>query len=84
MKNKITRRTFIKTSTAIGSAAAVLPNALLSNSSKKNVRIGFIGTGLRGQWMLWLAAKYPDVEIPAICDIDESMINSGLRILKDG
>ncbi len=84
MKNKITRRTFIKTSTAIGSAAAVLPNALLSNSSKKNVRIGFIGTGLRGQWMLWLAAKYPDVEIPAICDIDESMINSGLKILKDG
>ena len=84
MKNKIDRRTFIKTSSAVGSAAAVLPNALLSNSEKKTVKIGFIGTGLRGQWMLWLAAKYPDLEIPAICDIDESMISSGLKILKDG
>ncbi len=84
MKNKINRRTFIKTSSAVGSAAAILPNTLLSNSEKKTVKIGFIGTGLRGQWMLWLAAKYPDVEIPAICDIDESMINSGLKILKDG
>ena len=84
MKNKIDRRTFIKTSSAVGSAAAVLPNTLLSNSEKKPVKIGFIGTGLRGQWMLWLAAKYPDVEIPAICDIDKSMISSGLKILKDG
>ena len=47
MKNKIDRRTFIKTSSAVGSAAAVLPNALLSNSEKKTVKIGFIGTGLR-------------------------------------
>ena len=84
MKNNINRRTFIKTSSAVGSAAAILPNTLLSSSEKKTVKIGFIGTGLRGQWMLWLAAKYPDVEIPAICDIDESMISSGLKILKDG
>ena len=84
MKNKINRRTFIKTSSAVGSVAAILPNTLLSSSEKKTVKIGFIGTGLRGQWMLWLAAKYPDVEIPAICDIDESMISSGLKILKDG
>ena len=78
------RRTFIKTSAAAGSAAAILPNTLFSNSMKKSVKIGFIGTGLRGQWMLWLAAKYPDVEIPAICDIDDGMINAGLKILKDG
>ena len=84
MKNKINRRTFIKTSSAVGSAAAILPNTLLSSSEKKTVKIGFIGTGLRGQWMLWLAAQYPDVEIPAICDIDESMISSGLKILEDG
>lgn len=33
--------------------------------------------------MLWLAAKYPEVEIPAICDIDDGMINSALKILND-
>ena len=80
---KINRRTFIKTSAAAGSAAAIFPNSLFPNSIKKSVKIGFIGIGLRGQWMLWLAAKYPDIEIPAICDIDKGMISTGLKILKD-
>ena len=33
--------------------------------------------------MLWLAEKYPEVEIPAICDIDDGMIDSALKILND-
>ena len=32
---------------------------------------------------MWLAAKYDNVEIPAICDIDDRMIESTLKILKD-
>ena len=84
MTKKITRRKFIKTTTVAGSAAAVMPYSLFSNRVKTRVRLGFIGTGLRGQWMLWLAAKYPEVSIPAICDIDDGMIASALKILKDG
>ena len=34
--------------------------------------------------MLWLATKYPDVDITAICDIDERMIRDALKIIKDG
>ena len=34
--------------------------------------------------MLWLATKYPDVDITAICDIDERMIGDALKIIKDG
>ena len=83
MARKISRRSFIKTSVAAGGAAALLPQTLLSSRMKSKVKLGFIGTGLRGQWMLWLAAKYPEVEIPAICDIDEGMITSALKILKD-
>jgi len=71
MAKKISRRSFIKTSVAAGGAAALLPQTLLSSRMKTRVKLGFIGTGLRGQWMLWLAAKYPEVEIPSICDIDE-------------
>ena len=52
-------------------------------SPNSKVRIGFIGTGLRGQWVLWLAAKYKNVEIPAICDIDDGMVEKALKILKD-
>ena len=83
MARKISRRSFIKTSVAAGGAAALLPQTLLSSRMKSKVKLGFIGTGLRGQWMLWLAAKYPEVELPAICDFDEGMITSALKILKD-
>ena len=83
MARKISRRSFIKTSVAAGGAAALLPQSLLSSRMKRKVKLGFIGTGLRGQWMLWLAAKYPEVEIPAICDIDDGMIDSALKILND-
>ena len=83
MSKKMNRRTFIKTTAAASGAAAILPKTLLSTSIKKRVRVGFIGTGMRGQWMLWLAAKYPDVEIPAICDIDDGMVSAALKIMKD-
>ena len=83
MSKKISRRDFIKTTAAAGGAAAVMPQTIFSSQNKKNMRIGFIGTGLRGQWMLWLATKYPDVEIPAICDIDDGMISAALKIIKD-
>ena len=83
MSKKISRRDFIKTTAAAGGAAALMPQTIFSSQNKKNLRIGFIGTGLRGQWMLWLATKYPDVEIPAICDIDDGMISAALKIIKD-
>ena len=84
MRKKINRRTFIKTTVAAGGAAAILPQTLFSSGPKKRVKIGFIGTGLRGQWMLWLAAKYPEVDIPAICDVDNGMIADALKIIKEG
>ena len=84
MSKKMNRRTFIKTTAAAGGAAAILPQTLFSSGPKKRVKIGVIGTGLRGQWMLWLASKYPDVDISAICDIDSGMIADALKIIKDG
>ena len=83
MAKKIDRRTFIKASVAAGGAAAILPQTIFSSSAKKRIKLGFIGTGLRGQWMLWLATKYPDVDIPAICDIDDKMIHDALKIVKE-
>ena len=84
MSKKMNRRTFIKTTAAAGGAAAILPQTLFSSGPKKRLKIGVIGTGLRGQWMLWLATKYPDVDISAICDIDNGMIAEALKIIKDG
>ena len=83
MLKKINRRKFIKTTVIAGTAATVIPKSLFSFQERKRVKIGIIGTGMRGQWILWLAAKYPEVDIPAICDIDEGMVSSALKILKD-
>ena len=78
------RKKFIQTSTLAGLGATILPNVAFSElTSNKRVNIGVIGTGLRGQWVLWLMAKYPEVDIVSICDIDEEMIQSALKILKD-
>ncbi len=78
------RRKFIQTSAVAGLGAAILPKLAFSNLTSNNrIKLGFIGTGMRGQWMLWLAAKYPEIDIPVICDIDEGMIASALKILKD-
>ena len=83
MSKKINRRDFIKTTASVGAAAAVMPASLFSATAEKRIKMGFIGTGMRGQWVLMLAAKYPEVDIPAICDIDDGMIESALKILKD-
>ena len=83
MSKKVNRRNFIKTSAAVSAAAAVMPTSLFSATAEKRIKMGFMGTGMRGQWVLSLAAKYPEVDIPAICDINDGMIESALKILKD-
>jgi len=83
MKNRINRRTFIKSAAATGAAVSIMPSTIFASRAQQRVKMGFIGTGMRGQWVLWLAAKYPEVDIPAICDIDDDMIESALKILKD-
>jgi predicted dehydrogenase len=84
MGKDMNRKKFIKTATVAGIGASLMPSMAFSKSGgKDNVRLGIIGTGMRGQWVLWLAAKYDNVEIPAICDIDDEMVESALKILKD-
>ena len=65
MTRKINRRDFLKTTAAAGTAAVLMPGQLFSAPIvNSQIRLGFIGTGLRGQWVLSLAAKYPEVKIP--------------------
>ena len=78
------RKKFIQTTATIGMGALLMPKIAFSEVNKKKfISIGFIGTGLRGQWLLDLAAKRSDVKISAICDIDQEMIGKALKILKN-
>jgi predicted dehydrogenase len=83
LAKKINRKEFLKKTTAFGMGAMLLPKVKINTSRKiDSVRLGFIGTGLRGQWLLDLASKREDVTISAICDIDQKMIDRTLKIIK--
>ena len=80
---KISRRSFIKQSTFVGASVALLPSKMSAvKDSSLKLRLGVIGTGLRGQWMTHLCMLRGDVDIRAICDIDHEMINTTLNVIK--
>lgn len=71
-----TRRSFIKDVSAASAAVAVSSSAFAKAFVPVNdrVRIGIIGTGLRGQNHIELLLRRKDVEIAAICDVDDRML----------
>ncbi|MFN7330348.1 MAG: Gfo/Idh/MocA family protein, partial [Bacteroidota bacterium] len=75
-----TRREFIKTTAAATVGAAVLPSLSFANTDEK-LRLGFIGVGLRGQNHLELALYRKDVEVVALCDVQQRMIDMGLGLV---
>lgn len=85
MAKKINRRNFLKSSALVGASTALFSSkAIGSISDDKKLRLGVIGTGLRGQGMIYLSLLRKDVDIRAICDIDPEMINKTLNIIKKG
>jgi predicted dehydrogenase len=75
-----TRREFIKTTAAATVGAALLPGLSFANTDAK-LRLGFIGVGLRGQNHLELALYRKDVEVVALCDVQQRMIDMSLGLV---
>jgi len=85
MSKNINRRNFIKSSMLYGASAALFSSKTKGSVNNQNkLKLGVIGTGLRGQWMTHLSLLRKDVDIRAICDIDSVMINKTLNIIKKG
>ncbi len=83
MADKIYRRDFVKKSTAASMGISVLgfPEVLKGRDDRK-VRLGFIGTGLRGRNHLDLVLRRKDTEVVAICDIDPGAVEISQRMLQ--
>ncbi len=76
-----TRRTFIKDVSAVSVAVAISSSSFATTNPIKNkVRLGVIGTGLRGQSHLELLLRRKDVDITCICDIDDTMLTSAKKL----
>src|SRR6266550_5068394 len=69
------RRYFLTTATA--AAAAMRASAL--SSPNDTVRVCCVGVHGQGQSHLRAYAKMPNVEIAAICDVDETVLEQRLR-----
>ncbi|MCE7863758.1 MAG: gfo/Idh/MocA family oxidoreductase [Bacteroidetes bacterium CHB5] len=77
-----TRRNFIKTSAAAGLGFSILPSTvLLAKDKAAKVKLGFIGVGLRGQNHLDLALRRADIDVVAICDVQQRMIDMSLALV---
>ena len=79
----INRRDFLSKSGTGALGLFVLPNLLLRNVSPSDrLRIAHIGVGGMGNsHMRWFAAL-PEVEIVALCDVDQNHLASTLKTLK--
>jgi predicted dehydrogenase len=76
------RRSFIKKS-AIGSLAfTILPTLGKGVASSDRIRVAHIGVGGMGNNHINWFSELPEVEIVALCDVDEIHLNESLKNLK--
>ena len=73
MQGNFQRREFLKLAGAAGIAKSL-------TGASQPVRIGLVGVGNRGTGLLKILLDLPDVEIPAICDINEEHLQNAQAI----
>lgn len=69
----------------MAAGAFMIPGASLFARENKNapkVRVGMIGVGLRGQNHLNLLLHRNDVDVVAICDIDDRMLTRSKEMIQ--
>jgi predicted dehydrogenase len=75
------RRTFVKNS-SLAMAGLSLAKSMGRTSPNPKVRLGVIGSGLRGQNHIDNALRRNDVDIVSICDVDDRMLQMTADIIK--
>lgn len=80
------RKEFVKNTGLAAATLAILPaGELFASAADTKIKMAMIGVGLRGQNHLDLVLRRNDVELVAICDIDDRMLTrSKDMIVKSG
>lgn len=86
LKNEVNRRKFLENSArnAAGMAAGMVTlgsSAAAGSAASERVRVGIIGVRSQGLQLADHLAGLPDVEIGALCDVDESVLQKSARRL---
>lgn len=82
MGHHLDRRKFIKSASIATAGSLVLPSLVNASGLQqtKEVKIGFIGTGLRGRNHVNNVLDLANVTCPAICDIDPDAVKKTLDV----
>ena len=76
------RKEFVKTSSLAAAAMAFGPSAkIFAKNSEPKVKLAIIGVGARGQSHLELLLGRDDVDLVAICDVEEHAIENSKKII---
>jgi hypothetical protein len=75
---KIDRRHFLMTSMAL--PAALKASSLRSQNN--TVRVAVVGFNGRGKAHISAYLKMPNVEIAALCDVDQAVLDSGCKTIE--
>ncbi len=75
------RKEFVKLTGLTAASMAVMPNVLFAKADDTKVKMAIIGVGLRGQNHLDLLLQRKDVDLVAICDIDERMLKTSREMI---
>ncbi len=77
------RKDFVKNIGLAGASIAILPTGSLfaQGAADPKVKLAMIGVGLRGQNHLDLVLRRDDVDLVAICDIDDRMLKSSKEMI---
>lgn len=78
-KSSLSRRRFLGTSVAAGSAVLLASRSTLAAEGKDEIRCGFIGIGGRGFGDLGAILKSPGTRVTALCDINAANLDRAAK-----
>ena len=76
------RKSFIQKSAMASGALMLSSSMLMAKNNASKVKIVLIGTGLRGQNHLDLLLRRDDVDLTAICDINDKMLSTAKGMIE--
>jgi len=80
LENKVSRRSFIKkTATGLAAGVTFLPDKTSWAGASDRVRVAVIGIRGMGQNHISSYLKLPNVDVAALCDVDENLFDERVK-----
>lgn len=76
------RKEFVRNTGLAAASLALMPNRIFAAEAEPKARVAIIGVGLRGQNHLSLLLRRDDVDLVAICDINDRMLSGAQAIIR--